>query len=34
MGVSISHGITNMRLFLAVPFIPALNAEPGWLRLL
>jgi membrane protease YdiL (CAAX protease family) len=34
MGVSISHGITNIMLFLVVPFVPALSAEPGWLRLL
>ena len=33
MGVSISHGIIIIMLFLAVPFIPALSAEPGWLRL-
>ena len=33
MGVSMSHGITNIMLFLVVPFIPAL-ARPHWLSLL
>ncbi len=33
MGVSMSHGITNIMLFLVVPFIPALNARPDWLTL-
>jgi len=33
MGVSMSHGITNIMLFLVVPFIPALTARPDWLAL-
>ncbi len=34
MGVSVSHGITNITLFLVVPFIPALSARPDWLTFL
>ena len=26
-----SHGITNIALFLLVPFIPVLSAQPDWL---
>ncbi|MBI2912964.1 MAG: CPBP family intramembrane metalloprotease [Chloroflexi bacterium] len=33
MGVSMSHGITNIMLFLVVPFIPALTVRPEWLFL-
>ncbi|HLA19288.1 MAG TPA: type II CAAX endopeptidase family protein [Dehalococcoidia bacterium] len=33
IGVSVSHGITNITLFLLIPFIPALAAQPGWLPL-
>lgn len=33
MGVSISHGITNIMLFLVVPFITALSVRPDWLTL-
>ena len=33
MGVSVSHGITNIVLFLVVPFIPALSVRPDWLTL-
>lgn len=33
MGVSVSHGITNITLFLLVPFIPALAVKPDWLTL-
>ena len=33
MGVSMSHGITNIMLFLVVPFIPALTVRPEWLSL-
>ena len=32
MGVSMSHGVTNIMLFLVVPFVPAL-ARPDWLSL-
>jgi len=31
IGVSVSHGITNITLFLLIPFIPVLAAQPGWL---
>jgi membrane protease YdiL (CAAX protease family) len=31
IGVSVSHGITNITLFLLVPFIPVLSARPDWL---
>ena len=31
IGVSMSHGITNITLFLLVPFIPVLAAQPDWL---
>jgi len=31
IGVSVSHGITNITLFLVVPFIPVLAAQPDWL---
>jgi len=34
IGVSVSHGITNITLFLLVPFIPGLAAQPDWLPLL
>ncbi len=33
MGVGVSHGITNIVLFLVVPFIPALSVRPDWLVL-
>ncbi len=33
MGVSVSHGITNIVLFLVVPFIPFLSVRPDWLAL-
>ncbi len=33
MGVSVSHGITNIVLFLVVPFIPFLSVRPDWLTL-
>lgn len=33
MGVSLSHGITNIMLFLVVPFVPILTAWPSWLTL-
>lgn len=33
IGVSISHGVTNIMLFLVVPFIPALSVRPDWLTL-
>jgi len=33
MGVSVSHGITNIVLFLVVPFVPALAARPEWLSI-
>ncbi len=33
MGVSVSHGVTNIVLFLVVPFIPALSARLDWLAL-
>jgi len=33
IGVSVSHGITNITLFLLIPFIPVLAAQPGWLPL-
>lgn len=31
IGVSVSHGVTNIALFLLVPFIPVLSAQPHWL---
>ncbi|MCH7836043.1 MAG: CPBP family intramembrane metalloprotease [Chloroflexi bacterium] len=31
IGVSVSHGVTNITLFLLVPFIPVLAAQPDWL---
>ena len=31
IGVSVSHGITNITLFLLVPFIPVLATQPHWL---
>ena len=31
IGVSVSHGVTNITLFLVVPFIPLLSAQPDWL---
>ncbi len=31
MGVSVSHGVTNIILFLQVPFIPVLAVQPDWL---
>ncbi len=31
IGVSVSHGVTNITLFLLVPFIPVLSAQPDWL---
>ena len=31
IGVSVSHGITNITLFLLIPFIPVLAAQPDWL---
>jgi membrane protease YdiL (CAAX protease family) len=31
IGVSVSHGVTNITLFLLVPFIPVLSARPDWL---
>jgi membrane protease YdiL (CAAX protease family) len=31
IGVSVSHGITNITLFLLMPFIPALSGQPDWL---
>jgi len=31
IGVSVSHGVTNITLFLVVPFIPVLSAQPHWL---
>ena len=33
IGVSVSHGITNITLFLLIPFIPVLAAQPDWLPL-
>ena len=33
IGVSVSHGITNITLFLLIPFIPVLAAKPDWLPL-
>ena len=33
MGVSISHGLTNIMLFLVVPFLPAVSGRLDWLRL-
>jgi len=33
MGVSMSHSITNIMLFLVVPFVPALSLRPDWLML-
>jgi len=33
IGVSVSHGITNITLFLVIPFIPVLAAKPDWLPL-
>ena len=34
IGVSVSHGITNITLFLLIPFIPVLAAQPDWLPLI
>ncbi len=39
MGVSVSHGVTNITLFLVVPFIPLFTAtspsgQPDWLPVL
>ena len=31
IGVSVSHGITNITLFLLMPFVPVLAAQPDWL---
>jgi membrane protease YdiL (CAAX protease family) len=31
IGVSVSHGITNITLFLVMPFVPVLAAQPDWL---
>lgn len=31
IGVSVSHGVTNITLFLLVPFIPVLATQPDWL---
>lgn len=31
IGVSVSHGVTNITLFLLIPFIPLLAAQPDWL---
>jgi membrane protease YdiL (CAAX protease family) len=31
MGVSVSHGITNITLFLLMPFSPILTSQPHWL---
>ncbi len=31
IGVSVSHGVTNITLFLLVPLIPVLAAQPDWL---
>lgn len=31
IGVSVSHGITNITLFLVMPFLPVLSGEPTWL---
>ena len=33
IGVSVSHGVTNITLFLVIPFIPVLAAQPDWLPL-
>jgi membrane protease YdiL (CAAX protease family) len=34
MGVSVSHGITNITLFLLMPFVPVLSGQPEWLSAL
>jgi membrane protease YdiL (CAAX protease family) len=31
IGVSVSHGVTNITLFLLMPFSPVLTAQPHWL---
>jgi len=31
IGVSVSHGITNITLFLLMPFVPVLSGQPAWL---